>query len=165
MTKGKKPVERRKHKRFRVKPGAVAVLTPRWPHSTPVGDILDISTSGLALRYVTDEVRSSIPSELSIVCTNPGFYLRQVPVNAVSDFEMARTTFASMVPRRLGLQFGELMPGQVSQLEYFIQNHTTGEVEQSKLINTQLSKSKDNEKYYKHYDVSDWSRPHQKRPR
>jgi len=130
MAKKEKSVERRKHKRFRVKPGAVAVLVPRWPCFTPVGDILDISTSGLALRYVTDEARSSIPSELTIVCGNPGFYLRQVPVNAVSDVEMAKTTFSSMVPRRLGLQFGELMPGQVSQLEYFIQNHTTGEVEQ-----------------------------------
>ena len=89
MAKKEKLVERRKHKRFRVKPGAVAVLPPRWPYSTPVGDILDISTSGLALRYVTDEVRSGIPSDLTIVCASPGFYLRRVPVKAVSDFEIA----------------------------------------------------------------------------
>lgn len=129
MAKGKKPVERRKHKRFRVKPGAVAVLTPRWPHSTPVGDILDISTGGLALRYVTDEVPSSKPCELTIVCVNPGFYLGRVSVNAVSDFEMARTTFASMVPRRLGFQFGDLTADQKLDLDYFIQTYTTPEVE------------------------------------
>lgn len=129
MAKKERLVERRKHKRSRVKPCAVAVLTTRWPYSTPVGDILDISTSGLALRYVADEVRCGTPSELTIVCANPGFYLRRVPVKAVSDFEMAKTTFGSMVPRRLGLQFGDLTIGQMSKLEYFIQNHTTDEVE------------------------------------
>jgi hypothetical protein len=55
--------------------------------------------------------------------------LGQVSVNAVSDFEMARTTFVSMVPRRLGFQFGDLTADQKLDLDYFIQTYTTHDVE------------------------------------
>lgn len=125
MANEKKLVDRRKHKRFQVKAGGVGVLTPRWPKSTIVGDILDISSGGLALRYITDEVTSNRPSELTIVCANPAFYLHRLPIKAVSDFEIAKAAFGSMVPRRLCLQFGELSPDQTSHLKDFIINHTT----------------------------------------
>ena len=127
MANAKKPAERRKHKRFRVQPGRVAVVTPRWPHSTIVGDILDISKHGLAFRYVADEAPSNGSSDLTIVSAKPSFHLRKLPFKTVSNFEIAKAPFSSMAPRRLSLQFGALTQDQASRLEYFIATHTTGE--------------------------------------
>lgn len=127
MANTKGPPERRKYKRFRVQPGRVAVLTPRWPHSTVVGDILDISERGLALRYVADEAPSNRSSDLTIVSAKPSFHLRRLPFRTVSDFEIAKVPFSAMAPRRLSLQFGELTQHQASLLEHFITTHTTGE--------------------------------------
>ncbi len=127
MANRNKPAERRKHKRFQVQPGRVAVLTPRWPHSTIVGDILDISRHGLALRYVADEAPSNRSSDLTIVSAKPSFHLRKLPFKTVSDFEIAKVPFSSMAPRRLGLQFGDLTQEQASRLEYFITAHTAAQ--------------------------------------
>ena len=127
MAKGNKTLERRQHKRFRVQPGRVAVLTPRWPQSTIVGDILDISERGLALRYVADEAPSNRSSHLTIVSAKPNFHLGKLPFKTVSDFEIAKAPFSSMAPRRLSLQFGELTQDQTARLEHFITTHTTGE--------------------------------------
>jgi hypothetical protein len=121
-----KPVERRAHQRFQVRPGRVAVLTPRWPHSTIVGDILDISKQGLALRYVADEAASNPLSDLTIVSAKPSFRLGKLPFKTVSDFEIAKVPFSSMAPRRLSLQFGELTQDQTARLEQFIMTHTAG---------------------------------------
>lgn len=118
--------ERRKHKRFRAADGALAVLRQAWPHSTTIGQIIDIGRGGLAIRYIAGEDRSSGLSELSIVFTDHSFYLPRVPIITVFDFEIARMPFISMTPRRRGLQFGELTHHQMSELIYFIKNHTTG---------------------------------------
>ena len=122
----KKLFERRKHKRFQVEPGVVALLTPRWPHPTMVGDVLDISSNGLALRYIADEAPSDrLSSELTLVSPEHSFRLAKLPIRAVSDFEIAKVPFSFAAPRRLGLQFGELTQDQTSQLEYLIMSHTT----------------------------------------
>lgn len=127
MAQTKKPAERRRHKRFRVQPGRVAVLTPRWPHSTIVGDILDVSKRGLALRYMAHEAPSQRSSHLTIVSAKPSFYLRKLPFKTVSDFEIASVPFSSVAPRRLSLQFEALTQDQAASLEDFIATHTTGE--------------------------------------
>ena len=119
--------ERRKHKRFQAADGALAVLRPSWPHGTTMGQIIDISRGGLAVRYIAGEERSNDSSELSIIFADHSFYLPKVPIETISDFEIAKMPFISMTPRRRGLQFGELTHHQMSELEYFIQNHTTGE--------------------------------------
>ena len=93
-----------------------------------MGDILDISERGLALRYVADEAPSNRSSDdLTIISAKPSFDLRKLPFRTVSDFEIAKVPFSSMAPRRLSLQFGELTQHQASRLEHFITTHTTGE--------------------------------------
>jgi len=92
-----------------------------------MGQIIDISRGGLAVRYIAGEERSNDSSELSIIFADHSFYLPKVPIETISDFEIAKMPFISMTPRRRGLQFGELTHHQMSELEYFIQNHTTGE--------------------------------------
>ncbi len=48
MTDTKQRVEQRKHKRFKVLEGAFAALRAPWPHSTRLGQIIDIGMGGLA---------------------------------------------------------------------------------------------------------------------
>jgi hypothetical protein len=67
--------------------------------------------------------------ELEIFLADNSFYLEKIPVMTVSNLQIAdEVPFSSITTRRHGVQFGELLDYQISQLEYFIQNHTTGEV-------------------------------------
>lgn len=126
VTKRKKIVERRKHKRFQVEEGAFAVLTP---HFYNWGQIVDISKSGLAFRHTGSELPPNVSCDLGISLANIGFYLGKLPFRAISDFEMANEVANSLTTiRRCGVEFGELTLNQISALEHFIRNHTVGEV-------------------------------------
>ncbi len=125
MPKQEKRDERREHQRFKVKPGGIAVLTPRWPRSTVVGDILDISKGGAAMKYVADEAPPRDPCELTMANTNPRFFLHKIPIVAVTDIPMTTIPFGAMQPRRLGVQFGKLTAEQTADIEGFIDNHAT----------------------------------------
>jgi hypothetical protein len=50
-----------------------------------------------------------------------------VPFETVWDLETDGMPFSSIKTRQSGLQFGQLTPGQMSQLEYFIDKHTTAD--------------------------------------
>jgi hypothetical protein len=117
MTK-KKSVERRKHKRMRVKVG---------PHFNQVGPLLDISKDGLAFCYTA---RKKQPNGLSldIFLTDGDFYLSYVPFKAVFDSEMPNNTSGYAPIRRCRVQFGELTEDQLSRLGHIIQDHSISEV-------------------------------------
>jgi hypothetical protein len=127
MTHRKEIDERRKHRRFQAQDGAFAVL---MPHFHQWGQLIDISTSGLAFRYATtSEQPSNASLGLGILLASAGFYLRKVPFRAISDFEINHGgAYSFTAIRRCSVEFAGLTLKQVSQLEYFIQNHTTGEV-------------------------------------
>jgi hypothetical protein len=125
MSQGKDESERRKHKRYPVKNGAFAVL---GPPSTKIGQIINISMGGLAFGYIAGKEPSDTSFELGILLAEDSFHLTKVPFKTVSDQEAKEVPFSSLTMRRCGVQFGELRPNQMSQLEYFMQNHTIGEV-------------------------------------
>ena len=124
MSVAKKLVERRRHKRFLVSKGAFAALRP---HYLKIGQVIDVSISGLAFTYMADEEPPNGSFELDIFLAGQAFYLQEVPFRAVSDFDSDGIPFSSVRTRRMGVQFGDLTPDQTSQLEYFIQNHTVRE--------------------------------------
>ncbi len=126
MLINKEFVERRKSKRFHVKEGGVALVTPPGQHATTVGDIIDISMNGLSFHYISDTALPSWAGELTIAMAEHKFYLRGLPTRSISDFEIARTPFGFLSPRRHGLEFDELTQEQTSCLEQFIINHATG---------------------------------------
>lgn len=129
VTKKKELSGRRKHRRFQVQDTAFVVLRAPSPHSTKVGQIIDISRQGLAFRYIADEGRSNGSSELEIVSADHSFYLDKVPFKTISDSKTDKDVpFSSIEMRRSGVQFGDLTPNQISRLEYFIWNHATSEV-------------------------------------
>jgi hypothetical protein len=129
ISKSKKQVDRRRHKRFQVQDSVFVVLRAHWPHFTKVGQITDISMDGLAFSYIAGKKRSNSSSELDILLGNRSFYLDKVPFKTISDCKAPnKVPFSSIEMRRSGVQFGKLTPEQISQLKYFIWNHTTGEV-------------------------------------
>jgi hypothetical protein len=118
----KKSSERRKHARFKVKSGGLALVASEWPRSTVVGDILDISTGGVAMQYVGDEPELTSLQKIGIACSNPPLYLGQFPVKSVSNFSMTKIPFGAVVPKRLSLQFGELSHDQAIHLKKYIED-------------------------------------------
>lgn len=118
--------ERREYTRFRTRDGALIELRS---HRGKLGEIIDISKGGLAFRYIDIGERPKGFFEIDILLKETGFRLEKVPAKTISDL---RTTkyfpFSSTKTRRQGVQFGELTKKQISQLEHFIRNYTTGEV-------------------------------------
>ena len=138
--KRKEMLERRKHKRFKVQIGTFAVLGgPPWPHSTKVGQIIDIGRDGLAFHYVTSEGGSNGSFELGILFAYHGFYCDKVPVKTISDHKLVgKFLFSSKTIWQRSLQFGDLTNDQKSQLKQFLQ-HYTSMVERSEKERRQLS--------------------------
>ena len=131
VNKRKELVDRRQHERFQVHDGAFVVLRPPAPilgqDIDIVGQIMDISRTGLVLRYVASQERSDESFELDIVLAGNGFRLNGVPVKTVSDCQMADDAASnSTTARRRGVQFGALTDQQMSQLEGFIREHANG---------------------------------------
>jgi hypothetical protein len=124
MTRGKQIVERRKKKRFQAPKGLFAVLRPGY---TKMGSVVDVSTGGLAFRYV-DREKTPNGTYIDIFMIGEFFHLSKVPVKTITDFEVVNgRPYCSFTIRRCGVQFGELTDHQKAQVEQFIQERTIGE--------------------------------------
>ena len=121
MTNKKGFVERRKHKRFKAKEGAFAALTS----DNKMGQINDISRSGLTFQYIGHDESSSGSTEVEIFSAVADFYLKKVPVKSVMDIQVdGNIPFSSVPMKQLRLQFGRMTPIQSGLLDYFLQNYT-----------------------------------------
>jgi len=134
-----KTITRRSHKRFKVKDGAFAVL---YQDSSKLAKIIDISPtgfsfcysdsqfldndrSGQAYLYHDDRQQLKDFSNFDIFLVDSGIYLDRIPCKIVSNFEVEELDSANSVSmRRCCIQFDELVPEQISDLEYFINNCT-----------------------------------------
>ncbi len=123
MANTKVRVERRQYKRLRVQDDAFVMLRPS---NTGAGRLINISPAGLMFEYITMNEPSVEATELEIFLTGSHFSLHEVPCQIVWDLPIYENLTFSIHKRRCGVQFGELKQRQVSQLEYFMQNYTTG---------------------------------------
>jgi len=115
--------ERRKHKRFKAAYGAYAVL---GPENSKIGQIKNISMGGLAFKYLADEARTNGAGELDIIIRQNNLRLKSIPIQTVSDFELAKeNAFSTVRLRQQGVQFGEITSDQTSQLEFILKHHTS----------------------------------------
>jgi hypothetical protein len=122
MSSWKDLFDRRNQDRSLALGGAFAVLRPQF---SKLGQIIDISSDGLAIHYPVSGDQTNGSSELDIFLVGDGIYLEKVPFKAISDLKLVKKKFNGSIPmRRLGVQFGELKQSQISQLEYFIGNYT-----------------------------------------
>jgi hypothetical protein len=127
MDEKKVLIERRKYRRFKVKHPAFVVFNTQ---PTRLGEILDISMNGVSFRYMVDsEDVVNQSRELDILYGDDDFYLDKLPFSTVSDrLSDNGLPFSTMIMRRRGVQFGEFDDHQRGQLEYFIENNTSGEI-------------------------------------
>jgi hypothetical protein len=82
---------------------------------------------GLAFDYLTGRAPSIEVTELEVFLTDSLFRLYDVPCESIWDLAIYEIEHCTLHKRRCGVQFGELTEDQVSQLEHFIENYTTGE--------------------------------------
>jgi len=134
-----KKISRRSYKRFKVKDGTFAVLCQ---DSSKLAHIIDISPAGFSFRYsdsqFLDNDRSGLAflyhddrqrlkgySHFDIFLVDSGIYLDQIPCKIVSNFELEELDSPNSVSmRRCCIEFDDLAPEKISDLEYFI-NHCT----------------------------------------
>lgn len=125
MNKRKAFVEHRKHKRFKVKSGAVGVGFNSGSEYIHIGQIMNISKGGLAFHYIETNGESTEPFDLDILAALDGIYLKNVPFKNVWISPVAgRAAFILLEKKQRGVQFGEMTPHQISQLDYFLHNYT-----------------------------------------
>ena len=125
MSETKEILNQRRHARFRVPRDAFAALGPDY---SKVGQIINISMSGLAFRYHRSEGPLNA-SELDIFLAGRAFYLYKLPFETVRDSTTNEAPFSSMNMKVSALQFGDLTDNQKSNLRHFIQTHTTADPE------------------------------------
>ncbi len=114
--------DNRRHKRFRVREGALAFLG-----SVP-GTITDISQGGMSVNYVVFEKDPDQMLRLDIFFSEGDFYLQDIPGRIVSDLDYpTEAPFSTVQVKRLGIQFGELTSEQEAGLKYFLLHNTISE--------------------------------------
>jgi hypothetical protein len=129
MTGKKEFAERRGHKRFKVKNGAIAIISPSNALATPQKhcQILNISKGGLALRYIIINGESNEPVELNVlfiqdICFT---FLKNLPFKSVwISHTASKTSFSKLRIEQQGVEFGEMMPNQIAQLDRFLEKCT-----------------------------------------
>ena len=118
-------IERRKHKRFKVKEGAfVEFDKPRFfildkPLVVRHAPLIDISRGGLAFKYVNREMWLHDYDELTISKRNNETKIDKVPFKVRSDCIIARISDSSSM-RRCGVKFGNLNSNQRKNLFSFM---------------------------------------------
>ncbi|MBU0698170.1 MAG: PilZ domain-containing protein, partial [Proteobacteria bacterium] len=102
---------------FEVQDGAYTVLSYQ---PTIMGQIVNISTDGLAVVYEGKRLEAS--TEIDLFISDAGFYLEQIPVKTISDHKVAGGfPFISKTKWQRSIQFEELNDDQKTELERFIQ--------------------------------------------
>jgi hypothetical protein len=124
MADSQELVEKRKHKRFQVRPGAFVLLKPS---GIAACRLLNISMDGLTFDSISTQAEPIEATELDIFLTDSPVRVSDVPCRSIWDLTIYEKPSISLHRRRCGVQFGKLTPDQKTQLEYFIRKNTIGE--------------------------------------
>ena len=118
-------IEKRKHPRFKVKERVFVELSV---NPIRIGEIIDISVSGLSFRYIAngDIIQNSL--EIKIYHSQSKFISEKMTVRTVWDGIIIPKFWTGIIKtRRRGVFFENLNENQKSQIEQFIQNYTISE--------------------------------------
>jgi c-di-GMP-binding flagellar brake protein YcgR len=96
-------------------------------HEENIGQLLDISRSGISIHYFSTEEILQDFSDLSIFSSDGDYNSGEIPIKTISDIEREKSPSGKQTLRRCGIQFEKLTPEQTAQLDYFRLNHTLGE--------------------------------------
>ena len=118
--------DRRISERYRAVDGALAAMNPT---AGRVGQIHNISLTGLAFRYIAEEPSVSTPDRtvtLQILFAGEGVWLEGIPAKWVADFDIPpSSTFSGIPLRQTCVQFLELTDQQKARLKEFIHRFTS----------------------------------------
>ncbi len=119
----KKSSDRRAFERYSVKGDAFVVsdsnLCERF-------NIIDISKSGLAFKYYSQNYNMDDIEDMSIL-SGDDFIMDNVTFRTVSDIVIHEDSdYLDVTLRRRGIRFDSLTSDQSEKLDYFIRNHTAG---------------------------------------
>ena len=144
MTNKKEFIERRKHERFKVKSGAIAMIRPLPTKQYKTKDIsmdgnslatavqycqiIYINKDGLSLRYIGKNGESNEPIELDLLFMQNSIcftYLKNLPVKTVRISKSdSKSSSGHIKTIQRAVQFGGMTPSQESQLDRFIKKYT-----------------------------------------
>jgi len=147
MTNIKDFNERRKHERFKVKSGAIAMIKtlpikPKQTMDMSMGEnpsvakhkycqIINISKGGLAFRYIDKNSELNEPFELDVLFAQDRIcltYLKNVQCKTVwvshASHAAGKTSSSHLITIQRGVQFGEMTSHQASQLDSFLKRYT-----------------------------------------
>lgn len=126
MVGRKRTIERRRNKRYKAVDGAYAAISP---NSNKLGQIIDISMSGLCFKYIDTANKSDKPekrNEESIFLSSMGYYVGDLPFQTISDYEMTNTpSFSSMKVRKRHVKFTDLTFKQLFDLDYYLKKNVS----------------------------------------
>ena len=130
MAGRKRTVEKRKNKRYKAVEGSYAAISP---NSYKLGQIIDISMGGIRFEYIDiSEVNKNTRTqhEKSIFLSSIGYYVGDLTFRTVSDYGITDvSTFNSTNLRKRHVQFKDLTFKQLFDLDYYIRNNVSEEVE------------------------------------
>jgi len=130
MVGRKRTIERRRNKRYKAVDGAYAAVSP---NSHKLGQIIDISMGGLSFKYIDtsneDKDAGGTPEE-AVFLSSMGYYVGDLPFKTVSDYEIINApSFSSMKVRKRHVQFTDLSFKQLFDLDYYLRNNVSEQVE------------------------------------
>jgi hypothetical protein len=130
MAGRKKIVEKRKNKRYKAVEGSYAAISP---NSCKLGQIIDISMGGIRFKYIDiSDVNKNTRTqqEKSIFLSSIDYYVGDLTFRTVSDYGITYvSTFNSINLRKRHVQFKDLTFKQLFDLDYYIRNNVSEEVE------------------------------------
>jgi hypothetical protein len=148
----KEIINRRKNKRFKVPNDAFAILRP---NSTKLGQILNMSSGGLAFSYI-DKGKDECDSKLmDIFLAEDGFYMDKLEVKTVFDEKISSyfNDGSSITINRCRVQFGELSQKQIAKMKCFIPSNPRGYLQDRRA--NRCRRSGDNRRSYKKYEFKE----------
>jgi hypothetical protein len=130
MANKKALTERRKHERFKVKNGAIAIirLSNVLASTQKYGQIINIGQGGLAFRYIDRTGETNEPVKVDLLFIQDSIcstYLKYLSSKSIWISHLdSKNSFSQLKIKQQGVQFGKLVPDQTTQLDRFLKTCT-----------------------------------------
>jgi len=91
-----------------------------------MGEIVEISRSGLSFSYIATDRRLNQHCEMDILFLDEDFHLSHLPFQAIEDRSIASDSdFDVLRMKHLAVKFGGLTNKQKIKLDYLLKNYTS----------------------------------------
>lgn len=114
-------IERREKPRHEPHGQTFVVLRPNF---ATVGELIDISTKGLAFNYIAADADETGATHLDVFRSDHEFFLSRVQCKII--YETKDNEALYFESRRCGVQFGELTSEQAARLEEYVRSLAIG---------------------------------------